>query len=107
MNEIDLSLKRRRLSAWLDSRCQPDSLIRKQFRGAPFGNCYVTIDPDRQGPFASANMNRVYLCGAEAGMESDSVGRLIDLFAGAGVKRFFAWLSPGPDMDMARRWLEE
>src|SRR5450756_1896699 len=107
MNKISLSLKMRRLAAWLDGRCQPDSLIRKQFHGFPLGNCYVTIDPDRQGPFASANMNRVYLCGTEAGMESDSVRRLIDLFATAGVKRFFVWLSPGPDMDLMRRWLEE
>ena len=106
MDEIDLSLKMRRLAAWLDGRCQPDSLIRKQFTGAPFGNCYVTIDPDRQAPYASANLNRVYLCGTEAGMDFDSVARLIDLFTTQGVKRFFAWLSPGPNMDVMRRWLE-
>ena len=106
MDEIDLSLKMRRLAAWLDRRCQPDSLIRKQFHGPPFGGCYVTIDPDRQGPFASANLNRVYLCGTEAGMDFDSVARFIDLFATEGVKRFFVWLSPGPNMDVVRRWLE-
>jgi len=106
MDEIDLSLKMRRLAAWLDRRCQPDSLIRKQFHGQPFGDCYVTIDPDRQGPFASANLNRVYLCGTEAGMDFDSVARFIDLFANQGVKRFFVWLSPGPNMDVVRRWLE-
>jgi GNAT superfamily N-acetyltransferase len=38
-------------------------------------------------------------------MDFDSVGRLIDLFAAEGVKRFFVWLSPGPDMDVVRRWL--
>src|SRR6266478_5992717 len=106
MDEIDLSLKMRRLAAWLDRRCQPDSLIRKQFYGPPFGGCYVTIDPDRQGPFASANLNRVYLCGTEVGMDFDSVARFIDLFATEGVKRFFVWLSPGPNMDVVRRWLE-
>ena len=107
MDEIDLSLKLRRLAAWLDRRCQPDSLIRKYFNGAPFGHCYVTIDPSRQAPFPSANLNRVYLCGVEAGMESESIARLIDLFTSKGVKRFFVWLSPGPDMDVARRWLEQ
>jgi GNAT superfamily N-acetyltransferase len=107
MDEIGLSLKMRRLAAWLDTRCRPDSLIRKQFHGAPFGGCYVTIDPGRQAPYASANLNRVYLCGAEAGMDSDSAGRLIDLFSAEGVKRFFVWLSPGPDMNVARGWLEE
>jgi GNAT superfamily N-acetyltransferase len=107
MDKIGLALKLKRLAAWLDERCQPDNLIRRQFHGFPLGNCYVTIDPSRQGPFASANMNRVYLCGAEPGMESDSIGRLIDLFATEGVQRFFVWLSPGPDMDVTRRWLEQ
>ena len=65
------------------------------------------MDVDRQTPFASSNINRVYLCGAEEGMSSAGVGRLIDLFATEGVKRFFVWLSPGPDMDLARGWLEE
>jgi GNAT superfamily N-acetyltransferase len=105
MDEIELSLKMRRLAAWLDGRCQPDSLIRKQFHGAPFGNAYVTIDPERQAPYASANLNRAYLCGTEAGMDFDSVERLIDLFKAEGVKRFFVWLSPGPDMEVMRRWL--
>jgi GNAT superfamily N-acetyltransferase len=40
-------------------------------------------------------------------MDSNSVGRLIDLFTAAGVRRFFVWLSPGPDMDMARTWIEK
>jgi GNAT superfamily N-acetyltransferase len=106
MDKFDLSLKMKRLVRWLDGRCQPDSLARKQFNGAPFGNCYVTIDPERQAPFASANMNRAYLCGAEAGMDFDGVARLIDLFAAEDVKRFFVWLSPGPNMDTVRRWLE-
>jgi GNAT superfamily N-acetyltransferase len=106
MDQFELSLKMRRLVRWLDGRCQPDSLTRKQFHGSPFGNCYVTIDPERQAPYASANMNRAYLCGTEAGMDFDSVARLIELFAGEGVQRFFVWLSPGPDMDTMRRWLE-
>jgi hypothetical protein len=45
MDKIGLSLKLKRLAVWLDSRCQPDSLVQKQFHGAPFGSCYVTIDP--------------------------------------------------------------
>src|SRR5882724_5263241 len=107
MDEIDLSLKMRRLAAWLDRRCQPDSLIRQHFHGHPFGSGYVTIDPSRQPPYPSANLNRVYLCGTEAGMDFDSGARFIDLFATEGVKRFFVWLSPGPNMDVVRHWLEE
>jgi len=106
VDQYALSLKMKRLSQWLDGRRPSDSLIRKQFHGPPVGNCYVTIDPDRQAPFVSPNMNRVYLCGAEAGMDSGSVGHLIDLFAAEGIKRFFVWLSPGPDMDVVRGWLE-
>jgi GNAT superfamily N-acetyltransferase len=106
MDQIGLALKLRRLAAWLDGRCQPDNLIRKQLHGAPFGDCYVTIDPDRQGPLASFNQNRVYLCGAEAGMGPDSIGRLIELFRAEAVRRFFVWLSPGPDMEAMRGWLE-
>jgi GNAT superfamily N-acetyltransferase len=107
MDEIDLSLKLKRLTAWLDDRCQPDSRVCKQFHGAPFGSCYVTIDPDRQGTAASANLNRVYLCGRESGMAPDSIEHFIELFTGEGMKRFFVWLSPGPDMDVVRGWLDQ
>ena len=55
MDKIDLSLKLKRLTVWLDSRCQSDSRVRKQFDGAPFGRCYVTVNPSRQGSAASAN----------------------------------------------------
>jgi hypothetical protein len=96
MDKIALSLKLKRFIPWLDDRCQPDSLIRKHFHGPLFGSCYVTIDPERQDTAASANLNRVYLCGTESGMAPDSLERLIELFAAAGVKRFFVWLSPVP-----------
>lgn len=106
MDNLVLALKLRRLAAWLDGKCEPDSLIRKQFHGAPFGDCYLTIDPQRQAPYATANLNRAYLCGTETGMDFDSIARLIDLFTDHGVKRFFVWLSPGPNMEVVRRWLE-
>jgi GNAT superfamily N-acetyltransferase len=106
MDAISLSLKMRRLEIWLGEGCQPDDLIRHQFDGAPFGHCYLTIDPTRQGETASGNYNRVYLCGREAGMDAASVARWIDLFTQHGVKKFFVWLSPGPDMETVRGWLE-
>jgi GNAT superfamily N-acetyltransferase len=107
MDEVSLSLKLKRLIPWLDDRCQPHSLTRRQFNGAPFGGCYLTIDPGRQGSAASGNLNRVYLCGTETGLRPDGLDRLIELFATEGVKRFFVWLSPGPDIDVVRRWLDE
>ena len=62
----------KRLTQWLDSQHPPAGFVRKCFDGPPFGNCYITIDPDRQARFASGNMNCVYLCGAEPGMNSES-----------------------------------
>ena len=107
MDRIALSSKMKRLSMWLDSQCEPAVLIQKRFDSTPFGRCYVTIDATRQGPFASGNYNRVHLCGAEPGLEPAGLEHLIELFGTAGVKRFFVWLSPGPQMDVARGWLEE
>src|SRR5215475_1727444 len=95
----------KRLTVWLES--QPHSLPCKQFLGGPFGDAYVTIDPTSQATFASGNRNRVHLCGAEAGMGPDSISRLIELFVSEGVGRFFVWLSPGPDMDRVRGWIEQ
>lgn len=106
MDAIGLSLKMRRLEIWLGDGCQPESLIRHQFDAPPFGHCYLTIDPRRQGDTASGNYNRVYLCGRDAGVEEASVARWIELFARHGVKKFFVWLSPGPDMETVRGWLE-
>jgi hypothetical protein len=107
VDTFELSLKMRRLAQWLDGQCPPKSFVRKRFEGRPYGNCYVTVDPGRQAPVASFNMNRVYLCGAAAGMDSGSIRRLIDLFASAGIARFFVWLSPGPDMETVRDCLEQ
>jgi GNAT superfamily N-acetyltransferase len=107
MDKFALSSKLKRFIPWLDDRCESDSRVRKQFHGAPFGSCYVTIDPDRQGTAASANLNRVYLCGTESGMTPEGLDHLIELFTAEGVKRFFVWLSPGPDMDRVRGWLKE
>lgn len=107
MDNLTLALKIKRLAAWLDRAWQPAGFVAKQHDGAPFGRCYVTIDPDRQAQYASANRNRVHLCGREEDLRAEGLTRLIDEFAAAGVKRFFIWLSPGPDMDAVRRWLAE
>jgi GNAT superfamily N-acetyltransferase len=101
MDAISLSRKMQRLALWLDENCQPESLVRHRF-----GDGFLTIDPQRQGDTASGNYNRVYLCGRESGMVADSVARWIDLFTSHGVKKFFVWLSPGPDMETVRGWLE-
>jgi GNAT superfamily N-acetyltransferase len=106
MDTFDLSRKMKRLTAWLDTQLQPDGLAGRHFHGVPFGEAYLTVDPASQAAYASGNLNRLHLCGAEDGMNADAVGRLIDLFAGHGVQRFFVWLSPGPEMDRARGLLD-
>jgi GNAT superfamily N-acetyltransferase len=106
MDGFALSLKIQRLTRWLDETCQPDGLVRRCFDGPPFGACYLTIDPARQGTIASFNFNRVHLCGRQAGIEPGTIRRWIDLFADSGVQKFFVWLSPGPEMATVRRWLE-
>ena len=107
MDQFDLSRKMRRLTAWLDTQNQPDGMAGRRFHGVPFAGAYLTIDPGRQSSYASANLNRVHLCGAEVEMSADGVSRLIGFFADHGVERFFVWLSPGPDMDKARGLLDQ
>jgi GNAT superfamily N-acetyltransferase len=107
MDKFDLSRKMKRLTAWLDTKNQPDGLAGRRFVGVPFEDAYVTIDPERQSLYASANLNRVHLCGTEPGMDAGSVKCLIDFFAGHGVRRFFVWLSPGPDLDRAKALLDQ
>lgn len=106
MNAFDLSRKMKRLTQWLDSQRPPDRFIQKHFDRSPLGSCYVTMDKDRQAKFASGNLNRVHLCGAEPGMDARSIRHIIDLFQAEGIGRFFVWLSPGPQMDVVRGWLE-
>ena len=49
MDGIALSLKMKRLTAWLDTQNQPDGLAGRRFHGVPFGDAYVTIDPETPG----------------------------------------------------------
>jgi N-acetylglutamate synthase-like GNAT family acetyltransferase len=106
MDTSALALQMKRLSIWLDRSCQPEGLVRRQFATPPFGSCYLTLDPARQAPFASSNYNRIHVCGTEPGLEPDGIERLIQQFQAAGVRRFFVWLSPGPDMHTVRGWLD-
>jgi GNAT superfamily N-acetyltransferase len=105
MDSLALAAKMKRLAVWADRTCQPEGFIQRCYDGAPFGGCYVTLDPSRQGPHASGNWNRIFLCGAEPGLRPEGLSRLVKQFTAAGVRRFFAWLSPGPDMDTIRGWL--
>ena len=42
MDRIALSLKLKRLTAWLDTQNQPDGLAGRRFHGVPFGDAYFS-----------------------------------------------------------------
>ena len=106
MDALALAQMMKRLTVWLDRACQPAGFIQEQYAAAPFGTCFVSIDPARQGLHASGNWNRIHLCGAETGLTPEGIEKLVHRFRAAGVNRFFAWLSPGPHMGAIRSWLE-
>jgi GNAT superfamily N-acetyltransferase len=107
MEPIPAASMMQRLVAWMDISCRPTGLIQHRFDGAPFGTTYLCIAPDEQGVYASSNHNRVHVCGTNGGLSADGMAHFIKLFREAGVTRFFAWLGPGPQMDLVRGWLTE
>jgi hypothetical protein len=107
MDTLALALKMKRLAIWLDRACQPADFVQIQYDGQPFGRAYVCIDPARQPQTTSSNWNRIHLCGAEPGLRPEGIAQLVESFRAAGVSRFFAWLSPGPQMDTVRGWLAQ
>jgi len=94
-----------RLSRWLDRVSGPTRLIQSSSDGGAFGTSYVSIAVGDDSPYASANYNRIHLCGRNGGLTEAGLKKLIDRFGAAGVGRFFIWLSPGPDMEIVRSWL--
>ena len=106
MNATELAQKLRNVSIQADSWCRADGL-KQYLDAAPLGSAYMTISPAEQGPFASSNFNRVYLCGAEDGLTADALASVADLFRQAGVDRYYVWLSPGPRMELVRCWLAD
>jgi hypothetical protein len=107
MDDLSLALKMKQLTVWLDDAWHPPGFLSIQYDGRPYGRCYLSIDPKRQGQYASENRNRVHLCGAEPGLRPEGLARTIEHFTSAGVTRFFVWLSPGPDMNAVRGWLAQ
>jgi len=106
MDPRALASKLRRLHSWVDSNGQPATEVRHRFEGSPFGNAEVTIDASSTAPAASYNRNRIYLCGCEGGLTRHGLDEMVGLFDAKQVGRCFAWLSPGPDMEPIREWLQ-
>ena len=82
MDKIALSLKMKRFIPWLETGASPIAVFASNSMA---GHSAALTSPrsDRQGTAASGNLNRVYLCGTEAGLQPDTLDRLIELFAAA------------------------
>ena len=104
IDNLALARTMQRLAAAIDARCRPAGAVRRMFDAAPFGNAYLCVSPGEESQFASANHNRIHLCGTDGGLTVDGLTQLSGRFAEAGVGRFFVWLTPGPDMDAVRGW---
>ncbi|MEO8062268.1 MAG: hypothetical protein ABI821_05935 [Pseudomonadota bacterium] len=105
MDAESLALKLMRMQAWME---QPDAYpqyTRQQFDAAP-GAAQISVDPTSTEAAASFNRNRIILCGRSGELTHDDLLRFIEIFRASGVRRFFAWLSPGPERDTVRGWLE-
>src|SRR5262249_18430143 len=107
IDNLALARAMQRLAAAIDAHCRPAGAVRRMHDAAPFGNAYVCISPGEESEFASANHNRIHLGGTDGGLTAEGLSQLRRLFDDAGVRRFFVWLTPGPDMESVRRWLAE
>ena len=105
IDNFALARTMQRLAAAIDAQCRPAGAVRRMFDAPPFGNAYICISPGEESQFASANHNRIHLCGTDGGLTVEGLAQLRRMFDEAGVSRFFVWLTPGPDMDWVRGWL--
>jgi hypothetical protein len=105
IDDFALARTMQRLAAAIDACCRPAGAMRRVCDGAPFGNAYVCVSPGEESKFASANHNRIHLCGTDGGLTAEGFAQLCRLYAEAGVGRFFVWLTPGPGMDEVRGWV--
>lgn len=95
-----------RLRPWLDARRRSTPLDTRRSAGPPLGTAYATRDRSSAAPAASFNENRIYLLGAEGGLQQEGLVQLTDWYQQQGIGRFFVWLSPGPMASEVERWLE-
>ena len=101
-----LALRMHELALWLEET-EALAAERHAFNTAPFGHSLVCIDPSSLAPGASLNRNRIYLHGNGTGLTKQGLTALMGKFRSRGVRRFFAWLSPGPGADEVREWLRQ
>jgi hypothetical protein len=105
MDEIHrLAARMHELGAWLAAQ-EGGAPKHEVFSGPPHGNALISLDAHSESPAASLNSNRICLCGTAGGLTKDGFNELSSRFARAGIKRFFVWLAPGPELERVREWL--
>jgi hypothetical protein len=107
MDPVEFAGILKRLNVQTDRWTRADGLQQHLFHARPFGSAYVSISLAEQGPFASSNFNRIYLCGAEDGLTAEGLASIADLFRQVGVEKYYVWFSPGPRMEVVRGWLKD
>jgi N-acetylglutamate synthase-like GNAT family acetyltransferase len=106
MHVAALALKLRHLSSWIEQQEACTTLKAQQLPPVPFGRAEVTIDATSTAPAASLNRNRIHLCGDGNGLTLSGLQEIVALFEARKIERCFAWLSPGPNSDVVREWLD-
>jgi hypothetical protein len=104
MDAESLALDLLRMHAWMErSALHPGSTCRPVCGAA--NAAQICIDPTSTEAAASFNRNRILLCGRSGGLSHADLLRSVETFRSHGVRRVFAWLSPGPERDTVRGWL--
>lgn len=99
-----LALQVRQLNSWIEQQ-EERRLEVHRLEAVPFGHAEVSIDVHATSPVASFNRNRIYLCGDGTGLSLSGLQDIVALFEAQDIRRYFAWLSPGPNIDVVRDWL--
>ena len=71
------------------------------------GGGFLTVDRSSTAKYPSTNRNRAEFIGVTRPASRGEVEEIVERFAAAGVRRWFFWLSPCPQMEEIRRWLPE
>lgn len=74
---------------------------------AELGGGFLTVDRSSTAKYPSTNRNRAEFIGVTRPASRGEIEEAAERFSAAGVRRWFFWLSPCPQMEEIRRWLPE
>jgi len=96
-----LAVKLHRLQRWLNISELPATTV-SHYPDHP--SVAVTVDPTSDARAASLNRNRINVCCSQP-ISATEFLEIVAVFEAQGVSRFFAWLSPGPEIGAVRNLL--